>query len=653
MKFPLPLRISIPVSLFLFGLALGTLSFVHEVNSAFTRIEQDIRQRAAFLGNQISGILQYHFQNGDEEAASLQLSLAGSSPNLRLAFVCDEQNRIMQSTRYEWRDQPLANSPMASSREMTEIARRSLSAQFSLSENRSILNAAFPFFLPPEPGSIRPTSAGVLFLEYDLDPLKKAELQVAIRRSALAGGVLAVMCLLVWLFYDRLLTRRVMRLVAATKRLGKGQFARAGLTGSDELAELSAAFDKMTAEIRAHTEELEAANTRMKREMAERELAENRFLSVWKNSADGMRLTDHCGTVVAVNAAFCKLSGMAAEELEGKPFTVCYAPSEDVDDMMERYRERFANRSFETFIERHVKFRSGKGAEIEVSSSFISQENNEPLLLAIFRDVTERNRAEQLLHQQAASMEASMDGMGILDPSHRYIYLNEAHARIYGYDSPCELIGKTWEILYGEDEAKRLKGEVIPKLVQAGRWRGEAVGQRRDGTAVSLEISLSRIASGGMVCVVRDITERKLEEERRQAIDRKMLDAQKLESLGVLAGGIAHDFNNLLTAILGNASLALMQSSEDSPLRSHLISIEKTSLQAADLCKQMLAYSGKGRFVVQHLSLNELIEDMTHLLQISINKRVKLTWELSPNLPSIEADISQMRQVLMNLVINR
>ena len=390
----------------------------------------------------------------------------------------------------------------------------------------------------------------------------------------------------------------------------------------------------------------------MKREMAERELAENRFLSVWKNSADGMRLTDHCGTVVAVNAAFCKLSGMAAEELEGKPFTVCYAPSEDVDDMMERYRERFANRSFETFIERHVKFRSGKGAEIEVSSSFISQENNEPLLLAIFRDVTERNRAEQLLHQQAASMEASMDGMGILDPSHRYIYLNEAHARIYGYDSPCELIGKSWEILYGEDEAKRLKGEVIPKLVQAGRWRGEAVGLKRDGTAVSLEISLSRIASGGMVCVVRDITERKLEEARRQAIDRKMLDAQKLESLGVLAGGIAHDFNNLLTAILGNASLALMQSSEDSPLRSHLTSIEKTSLQAADLCKQMLAYSGKGRFVVQHLSLNELIEDMTHLLQISINKRVKLTWELSPNLPSIEADISQMRQVLMNLVIN-
>jgi two-component system, cell cycle sensor histidine kinase and response regulator CckA len=155
-----------------------------------------------------------------------------------------------------------------------------------------------------------------------------------------------------------------------------------------------------------------------------------------------------------------------------------------------------------------------------------------------------------------------------------------------------------------------------------------------------------------LVCVVRDITERKREEERRLAIDRKLLDAQKLESLGVLAGGIAHDFNNLLTAILGNASLALMQSTDESPLRPYLSNVEKTSLQAADLCKQMLAYSGRGKFIIQRLDLNALIVDMQHLLQISVNKRVVLNFNLAPALPAIEADPSQMRQVVMNLVIN-
>ncbi len=169
----------------------------------------------------------------------------------------------------------------------------------------------------------------------------------------------------------------------------------------------------------------------------------------------------------------------------------------------------------------------------------------------------------------------------------------------------------------------------MPALFKEGHWRGEAVGKRRSGETFPQEISLSRIDSGGLVCVVRDITERKHEEDRRSAIDRKLLDAQKLESIGVLAGGIAHDFNNLLTAILGNASLALMQSTEVSPLRPYLGNIEKTSLQAAELCKQMLAYSGRGRFQVQRLDLNAVMVDMTHLLQISINKRVSLKFNLA------------------------
>lgn len=131
-----------------------------------------------------------------------------------------------------------------------------------------------------------------------------------------------------------------------------------------------------------------------------------------------------------------------------------------------------------------------------------------------------------------------------------------------------------------------------------------------------------------------------------------MLHAQKLESLGVLAGGIAHDFNNLLMAIMGHTDLALAELSPVSPVRGHLEEVEKASHRAADLCRQMLAYSGKGRFVVESLDLVEVVQEMADMLAMSISKKAILQYRFSPDLPRIEADASQIRQVVMNLVIN-
>ena len=149
-----------------------------------------------------------------------------------------------------------------------------------------------------------------------------------------------------------------------------------------------------------------------------------------------------------------------------------------------------------------------------------------------------------------------------------------------------------------------------------------------------------------------DLTSRSQAESERQELERKLLDMQKLESLGVLAGGIAHDFNNLLTAILGNAQLARIQLQPASPVRQHLLEIERTSVQAADLCKQMLAYSGQGRIEVRLLDFNRVIRDMSQLLRVSVAKKAQLSFNLAHNLPKVRGDVSQIRQVLMNLVIN-
>ena len=178
-----------------------------------------------------------------------------------------------------------------------------------------------------------------------------------------------------------------------------------------------------------------------------------------------------------------------------------------------------------------------------------------------------------------------------------------------------------------------------------------------DGTVVHLLAYAAPLRDGekrirGAVGAFIDITTRKQAETERHLIERKMLETQKLESLGVLAGGIAHDFNNLLTGVVGNASLARMQLDPASHLAEHLDQIQQAALQAGDLCHQLLAYAGKGRFVVGAVDLSHLVRESVCLLQSSISKSAVLAYELAEPLPSVRADASQLRQIVMNLVIN-
>ncbi len=134
--------------------------------------------------------------------------------------------------------------------------------------------------------------------------------------------------------------------------------------------------------------------------------------------------------------------------------------------------------------------------------------------------------------------------------------------------------------------------------------------------------------------------------------EEQMRNAQKLESLGVLAGGIAHDFNNLLVGVLGNASLALSELPADSPARQFVQDVETSAQRAAELTRQMLAYSGRGKFVVEPLNLSHVVHEMTQLLGRVISKRARLSLHLRDDTPPIVADATQLRQVVMNLITN-
>ncbi|MBI3789463.1 MAG: response regulator [Gemmatimonadetes bacterium] len=159
-------------------------------------------------------------------------------------------------------------------------------------------------------------------------------------------------------------------------------------------------------------------------------------------------------------------------------------------------------------------------------------------------------------------------------------------------------------------------------------------------------------AFSGKIAVVEDITADVAAREQAARFEAEVRHAQKLESLGVLAGGIAHDFNNLLVGVLTNAGLALDALPTASPVHELVTSIERAAQRAADLTRQLLAYSGRGRLVVGPVDLSDAVREMADLLRTVVSKRARVVLDLARGLPSIEGDATQVRQVVMNLITN-
>ena len=150
----------------------------------------------------------------------------------------------------------------------------------------------------------------------------------------------------------------------------------------------------------------------------------------------------------------------------------------------------------------------------------------------------------------------------------------------------------------------------------------------------------------------REMEERREAEEQRRRLETQVQHTQRLESLGVLAGGIAHDFNNLLASIMGYASLVSTDLPEDSTARQSIERVLIAARSAADLTQQMLAYSGRGTFVLEAVNVTQLIDRVARLLESTIPKKATLRLQLAAGLPCIHADASQIQQVVMNLITN-
>lgn len=275
------------------------------------------------------------------------------------------------------------------------------------------------------------------------------------------------------------------------------------------------------------------------------------------------------------------------------------------------------------------------------------------------RDVTNTRRAERSLADSEALFRSvwdnSLDAMRLTDETGRILAVNQAFCRLF-QTTEAGAVGRMVNELFHQEHDQSLQ-EYLSRFAPEAASRPIRLRRRlAGGTTIEIEATYSRFSlSNGttrLLSVIRDATDAVRQEAERLDMEKRLLQSQRMESLGLMAGGVAHDFNNMLTGILGNTSLALMNLPNGSPIRDDLQRVEQICFQAAELCQQLLAYSGRGRFEVRAVRLNDLIGEMHHLLQVSIHKKIRLQLDLDPALPSADLDVPQIRQLILNLVIN-
>ncbi|MCL4216497.1 MAG: PAS domain S-box protein [Candidatus Hydrogenedentes bacterium] len=392
--------------------------------------------------------------------------------------------------------------------------------------------------------------------------------------------------------------------------------------------------------------------------------AHQRFKDLFDNAMLGLYRTTPEGKVLLANPTVIQMLGydnfddLAQLDLTKADFYV-EVPRSEFEEAIQRDGEV---RGFESVWRR----KDGTLLYVRESARAIRDDSGKVLYYeGTVEDVTQRVRTEQALRDNEQQLRYLYDNtpvmMHSIDMAGRLLNVNAFWLRTLGYERD-EVIGRR-SVEFLTPASHRYAKMILPLLDRHGALKDiELQFMKKDGDAIETLLSAVKVpprTEGNAestdlfaLAFIIDNTDRKRAEEQRLHLDAQIQHAQKLESLGVLAGGIAHDFNNLLMGMLGNASLALMELPPSSPVRGPLQQIEKTSQRAAELCKQLLAYSGKGRFVVQTIDLSELVQDMNYLMEMTIANRASLRLNLADKPPPIDADATQIRQILMNLLLN-
>ncbi len=360
---------------------------------------------------------------------------------------------------------------------------------------------------------------------------------------------------------------------------------------------------------------------------------------------------DQQGRFLLVNESLAQAYGATVAELLGKRDADFSATVDEVARFVGDDQEVLQTGRPKLIPEETITDASGQTRLLQTMKiPFIY--NGQPAMLGVSTDITDRKRVEEALREREESyrrlIDLAQESIVTVDTQERITFCNPAFVTALGY-SHEELLGHSLLELVAEGYQQAVRrGSEDRQRGTASTY--EVVMVARSGDKKTFFVTASPLLDRqgqyeGSLGVMTDVTERKRAEQA-------LAYAQKLESLGVLAGGIAHDFNNLLVGVMGNAGLALRELGVSSTARRYLLDIEMASQRAADLTRQMLAYSGKGQLSVQVFDLSQAVEEITRLLEAAIPRNVILKFDLARNLPAVEADSVQIRQVAMNLILN-
>jgi PAS domain S-box-containing protein len=271
--------------------------------------------------------------------------------------------------------------------------------------------------------------------------------------------------------------------------------------------------------------------------------------------------------------------------------------------------------------------------------------------------VEEQKDANLEQRRLASVLAQTSDLVGISDPNGRIQYMNSAGRKLLGMSPDEDVIGTDITDLHPPDALNLIKREYIPAAVRDGIWSGENTFWSRDGRVIPvLQVILAHKNGSGNVeflsTIARDLTELKNAQSALHDSEKRFLQAQKMESIALLAGGIAHDFNNMLGVILGHAQLLTDESGVETPASRRVKGISDAALRAAGLTRQLLAFSRRQVLQPRVVNLNSTVRDMANMLKHVLGTNIHIQIRLDDHLGNVNIDPGQLEQIIMNLAVN-